>query len=140
MKVNQIKAAPEQRSALDFFPEKINYRSLAAASKGCMGCELYKIGTQTVFGEGKTSSQLMFVGEAPGDEEDLSGHPFVGPAGRLFEKALEEALKHDPQSDFILREIEVLHRGPGRGRVQAPELSAGDAGRAGVQHRPAARR
>ena len=86
-----MKAAPEQRSALDFFPEKINYRSLAAASKACMGCDLYKIGTQTVFGEGKTSSQLMFVGEAPGDEEDLSGHPFVGPAGRLFDRALEEA-------------------------------------------------
>jgi len=86
-----MKAAADKRSALDFFPEHVSYRSLYRASKGCMGCDLYKIGTQTVFGEGKTSSKLMFVGEAPGDEEDLSGHPFVGPAGRLFDKALEEA-------------------------------------------------
>jgi len=49
------------------------------------------LGTQTVFGEGKLKSELMFVGEAPGDEEDLTGHPFVGPAGRLFDNALEEA-------------------------------------------------
>lgn len=79
------------RGALDFFPERISYRSLHEASKSCMGCELYKLGTQTVFGEGKTSSRVMFVGEAPGDEEDISGHPFVGPAGRLFDRALEEA-------------------------------------------------
>jgi uracil-DNA glycosylase len=79
------------RSALDFFPEKTNYTSLKEASKGCMGCDLYKLGTQTVFGEGKLKSELMFVGEAPGDEEDLTGHPFVGPAGRLFDNALEEA-------------------------------------------------
>ena len=79
------------RSALDYFPERVNYTSLKEASKACMGCDLYKLGTQTVFGEGKRKSELMFVGEAPGDEEDLSGHPFVGPAGRLFDRALEEA-------------------------------------------------
>jgi uracil-DNA glycosylase len=79
------------RSALDFFPERVNYRSLREASKTCMGCDLYKLGTQTVFGEGKTSSQVMFVGEQPGDEEDKLGRPFVGPAGSLFDKALEEA-------------------------------------------------
>ena len=80
-----------ERSALDFFPEEITYTSLKKAADGCMGCELYKLGTQTVFGEGKTRSQLMFVGEQPGDEEDKTGHPFVGPAGRLFNEALEEA-------------------------------------------------
>ncbi|MFN6963499.1 MAG: UdgX family uracil-DNA binding protein [Pyrinomonadaceae bacterium] len=80
-----------ERSALDFFPARISYRSLAAASKGCMGCDLYKLGTQTVFGEGKVSAAVMFVGEQPGDEEDKTGHPFVGPAGRLFDKALGEA-------------------------------------------------
>ena len=82
------------RSALDYFPEKVNFTSLKEASKACMGCDLYKLGTQTVFGEGKLKSRLMFVGEAPGDEEDLSGHPFVGPAGRLFDRALEEAGIH----------------------------------------------
>lgn len=85
-----MKAVP-QRSALDFFPGKISYKSLREAAETCHGCELYKVGTQTVFGEGKVPSDLMFIGEVPGDEEDLKGRPFVGPAGRLFDKALEEA-------------------------------------------------
>ena len=81
-----------ERSALDFFPDEINYSALKAAADGCMGCELYKYATQTVFGEGRIrASRVMFVGEQPGDEEDLAGHPFVGPAGRLFDKALIEA-------------------------------------------------
>ena len=85
-----MKAVP-QRSALDFFPAKINFKSLKEASETCRGCDLYKLGTQTIFGEGSVPSDLMFVGEVPGDEEDLKGRPFVGPAGRLFDKALEEA-------------------------------------------------
>jgi DNA polymerase len=56
-----------------------------------MGCGLYKVGTQTVFGEGPVPAELMLVGEVPGDEEDLKGHPFVGPAGRLMTSALDEA-------------------------------------------------
>jgi uracil-DNA glycosylase len=81
-----------QRSALDYFPEEINYTSLKTAAEGCMGCDLYKNATQTVFGEGRVrASEVMFVGEQPGDEEDLAGHPFIGPAGRLFDKALVEA-------------------------------------------------
>ncbi|MEO6333950.1 MAG: UdgX family uracil-DNA binding protein [Pyrinomonadaceae bacterium] len=81
-----------QRSALDYFPEEIDYASLKAAADNCMGCDLYKDATQTVFGEGRVrASEVMFVGEQPGDEEDLAGHPFIGPAGRLFEKALLEA-------------------------------------------------
>jgi DNA polymerase len=84
--------AVPQRSALDFFPDKISYTTLKAAADGCMGCDLYKYATQTVFGEGRIrSSEIMFVGEQPGDEEDLVGRPFVGPAGRLFDKALAEA-------------------------------------------------
>jgi len=80
------------RSALDYFPNQINYKSLKVAAEGCMGCDLYKTATQTVFGEGRVRlAAIMFVGEQPGDEEDLSGHPFVGPAGRLFDKALAEA-------------------------------------------------
>ena len=82
----------DQRSALQFFPEEIDYPHLKQAAAGCMGCDLYKNATQTVFGEGRVSlSEVMFVGEQPGDEEDLDGHPFVGPAGRLFDKALLEA-------------------------------------------------
>lgn len=80
------------RSALDYFPDKINYTSLKIAAAGCMGCDLYKNATQTVFGEGLIrGAQVLFVGEQPGDEEDVAGHPFVGPAGRLFEKALAAA-------------------------------------------------
>src|SRR5687768_1355632 len=81
-----------ERSALDYFPDAINYTALKTAADGCKGCDLYKNATQTVFGEGRVrGSTVMFVGEQPGDEEDLSGHPFVGPAGRLFDKALAEA-------------------------------------------------
>jgi uracil-DNA glycosylase family protein len=86
-----MRAVPKQKSALDFFPSRITYPSLNDASKECRGCDLYKVGTQTVFGEGKVPSELMFVGEVPGDEEDIKGRPFVGPAGRLFNNALEEA-------------------------------------------------
>jgi uracil-DNA glycosylase family protein len=64
---------------------------LAAEAAKCKACDLWKIGTQTVFGEGKASSTVMFVGEQPGDREDLQGRPFVGPAGALLDKALEEA-------------------------------------------------
>ena len=81
-----------ERSALDFFPLRVNYTSLKTAAASCMGCDLYKNATQTVFGEGKIrAAQILFVGEQPGDEEDIAGRPFVGPAGRLFDKALAEA-------------------------------------------------
>jgi uracil-DNA glycosylase family protein len=86
-----MKAVPQKRSALDYFPSKITFHSLKDAAEDCKGCELYKVGTQTVFGDGKLPSELMFVGEVPGDEEDIKGRPFVGPAGRLFDRALEEA-------------------------------------------------
>src|SRR6478672_866309 len=80
-----------QHSALEFFPEKINYPALRDASLGCRGCDLYKLGTQTVFGEGPRDARVMMVGEQPGDEEDKQGHPFVGPAGKLLDRALVEA-------------------------------------------------
>jgi uracil-DNA glycosylase len=61
------------------------------AARGCRRCDLWKSGTQTVFGEGGAKARLMLVGEQPGDQEDLAGRPFVGPAGKLLDKALEEA-------------------------------------------------
>ena len=79
-----------RRSAVEFLPVELDYRSLISAAAACEGCDLYKNATQTVFGEGDISSHVMFVGEVPGDEEDLRGHPFVGPAGRLMEKVFEE--------------------------------------------------
>lgn len=72
-------------------PETNDLREVAAAARGCTACHLYKIGTQTVFGEGPKRAKLMFLGEQPGDQEDLAGKPFVGPAGKLLDRALEEA-------------------------------------------------
>jgi uracil-DNA glycosylase len=78
-------------SARDFLPAERDLQSLAEAAQGCRGCELYKRGTQTVFGEGPAKASVIFVGEQPGDQEDLQGRPFVGPAGQLLDKAMEQA-------------------------------------------------
>jgi uracil-DNA glycosylase len=71
--------------------ESTSLSTIRQAAAGCKNCPLWKSGTQTVFGEGKRSSTIMMVGEQPGDQEDLSGRPFVGPAGKLLDRALEEA-------------------------------------------------
>ncbi|HEV2857283.1 MAG TPA: UdgX family uracil-DNA binding protein [Solirubrobacterales bacterium] len=78
-------------SAAEFLPEKLTLEALASAAEGCRGCPLYKDATQVVFGRGRSSARLMLVGEQPGDKEDKEGEPFVGPAGRLLDKALGEA-------------------------------------------------
>ena len=79
-------------SALDFLPERRDdLDSLREAAQHCQGCDLYLKATQTVFGEGRRSSKILFVGEQPGDQEDLKGRPFVGPAGQLLDSCMEEA-------------------------------------------------
>ena len=78
-------------SAADLIPEQLSLPSLKAAAADCKACDLWKKGTQTVFGEGRRRANVIFVGEQPGNEEDLTGKPFVGPAGRLFDEALAEA-------------------------------------------------
>jgi uracil-DNA glycosylase len=78
-------------SAADFLPEQRSLTALRKAAAGCRGCDLWQVGTQTVFGEGTAGAEAMFVGEQPGDQEDRQGHPFVGPAGRVFDEALEAA-------------------------------------------------
>jgi DNA polymerase len=75
----------------DLLPANPTLSSVRDVARGCKACDLYKRGTQTVFGEGPKGAEVMFVGEQPGDAEDLAGHPFVGPAGRLLDKALAEA-------------------------------------------------
>jgi uracil-DNA glycosylase len=80
-----------QKSAADFLPRKRTLKTLRDAARSCKGCDLYKNATQTVFGEGPAGANVMFVGEQPGDQEDRQGRPFVGPAGRLLNKALAEA-------------------------------------------------
>src|SRR6185295_16971751 len=80
-----------ETSAADFFPERKSLKAFRDAAADCKGCDLWKRGTQTVFGEGARRAEIVFVGEQPGNEEDLSGKPFVGPAGRLLDEALIEA-------------------------------------------------
>jgi uracil-DNA glycosylase len=78
-------------SARDFFPQHRTLASLRQAACGCRGCPLYQAATQTVFGNGPAHAPLMLVGEQPGNEEDLKGKAFVGPAGQLLDRALEQA-------------------------------------------------
>ena len=78
-------------SAPQLFPQAESLDDLRARAKHCKACELWRNATQTVFGEGADSSKILFVGEQPGDQEDLQGRPFVGPAGKLLDSALEEA-------------------------------------------------
>jgi DNA polymerase len=75
----------------DLLPARPTLSTVRDIAAGCKACDLYKRGTQTVFGEGPGRAQVMMVGEQPGDAEDVAGHPFVGPAGRLLDRALEEA-------------------------------------------------
>jgi uracil-DNA glycosylase family protein len=72
-------------------PARRSLASVRADARDCRACDLWKTGTQTVFGEGARRAELMLIGEQPGDQEDLAGHPFVGPAGKLLDHALEEA-------------------------------------------------
>jgi DNA polymerase len=72
-------------------PNRPTLKKLREASAGCKACPLWQTGTQTVFGEGSPKADVVFVGEQPGDREDLEGRPFVGPAGKLLDQALEEA-------------------------------------------------
>jgi uracil-DNA glycosylase len=82
---------PTRTSPDDPAPPLKSISALADAAQGCRACPLFANATQAVFGEGPVSAQIVLVGEQPGNEEDLAGHPFVGPAGGVLEKALEEA-------------------------------------------------
>ena len=85
-----VRKSPES-SAADLIPEQLTLPALKVAAADCKACDLWKKGTQTVFGEGRRRAAILFVGEQPGNEEDLTGKPFVGPAGRLFDDALKAA-------------------------------------------------
>src|SRR5258705_10668180 len=80
----------KQDSARELIPEKPTLSSLRKAAADCKACDLWERGTQTVFGEGRANARIFLIGEQPGNEEDLKGRPFVGPAERLLDKALEE--------------------------------------------------
>jgi uracil-DNA glycosylase family protein len=117
-------------SAADFIPARPTLPKLKEAAAGCRGCHLWVDATQTVFGEGPRTAEVMLVGEQPGDQEDRQGHPFVGPSGRLLDEGLAtagidrrrvyltNAVKH-----FKFVRIELtkrrLHKKPNAGEVRA---------------------
>jgi len=80
-----------QQTAAPLIPSRPTISKLRTVAAGCQACDLWKLGTQTVFGEGGSKPRVMFVGEQPGDQEDIQGRPFVGPAGKILDKALEAA-------------------------------------------------
>ena len=86
----RTRTAPRQTAA-SFLPDPLTLETARAAAKSCRGCDLWKNATQTVFGEGSRRAKVMLIGEQPGNSEDLEGHPFVGPAGRVLDRALEAA-------------------------------------------------
>jgi uracil-DNA glycosylase len=115
-------------SAADFIPPRPTLPSLRAAAASCRGCHLWQHATQTVFGEGPLDASIMFVGEQPGDQEDLAGRPFVGPAGQVFDEALEKA--GIPRSEvyvtnavkhfkFEQRGKKRIHSKPNAGEIEA---------------------
>ena len=107
---------------------RIAWEEILKEARACTRCDLYKYATQTVFGEGPLDSSIMFVGEQPGDQEDLAGRPFVGPAGAIFDEALEKAgierssvyvtnaVKH---FKFIQRGKRRVHNKPDGGEIEA---------------------
>jgi DNA polymerase len=82
---------PAISTAAALIPPGASLRQVREIAAGCQACDLYRNATQTVFGEGRPGAKVMLVGEQPGNDEDLAGHPFVGPAGRLLDKALDDA-------------------------------------------------
>ena len=84
-------AKKPQTTAAPLVPDNPTIPKLQSAAANCKACDLWKRGTQTVFGEGGPKARVMLVGEQPGDQEDIQGRPFVGPAGKILDKALEEA-------------------------------------------------
>jgi DNA polymerase len=118
----------QAQDATPFLPEQRTLAALRETAAGCRGCELYRCATQTVFGEGPEDARMMLVGETPGDREDRAGQPFVGPAGRELDRALEEvgidraevyvsnAVKH---FRFQERGKRRIHQKPDAGQIRA---------------------
>ncbi|MFN0102629.1 MAG: UdgX family uracil-DNA binding protein [Bryobacteraceae bacterium] len=124
--VSMVRKQPT--SAKPFVPPDGSLKELAEAARTCQGCELYLHTTQTVFGEGPESPKVMFVGEQPGDQEDLAGSPFVGPAGKILDKALQDA-GIDRDSVYVTNAVKHfrfeergkrrIHKKPGGGHISA---------------------
>jgi uracil-DNA glycosylase len=117
-----------ETSAAEFLPARRSLSALRGAAAGCRGCPLWQDATQTVFGKGRRSADLMLVGEQPGDREDVEGEPFVGPAGRILAEALEGA-GIDRESAYVTNAVKHfkwrprgkrrLHQTPRAGEIEA---------------------
>ncbi len=109
-------------------PTQATLDALREAAKGCRRCPLWRDATQTVFGEGPADARVVFVGEQPGDQEDIAGKPFVGPAGKLFDAVLEEA-ELDRRQTYVTNAVKHfkfeprgkrrIHSKPNAGEIQA---------------------
>jgi DNA polymerase len=102
-----------QGTAAGFIPSRPTLENLRQVAAKCRACPLWRTGTQTVFGEGPAHASVMLVGEQPGDHEDIAGRPFVGPAGRLLDKALEQAglPRHDAYVTNVVKHFKWEQRG-----------------------------
>jgi DNA polymerase len=115
-------------SAADYLPARGSLPQLREAAAGCRGCGLYRNATQTVFGQGTSSAEVVLVGEQPGDHEDIQGKPFVGPAGRILGESLDEA-GLDPRKAYITNVVKHfkfsrrgkrrIHKRPAAEEIQA---------------------
>jgi uracil-DNA glycosylase family protein len=129
MRVLRSPGQVSTRSAADFIPPNPTLPKLREAVQRCRGCDLWVNATQAVFGEGPRKAEVMLVGEQPGDQEDRQGHPFVGPAGRMLDAALEgagidrqrvylsNAVKHF--KFVVIERGRRLHKKPAAGEVRA---------------------
>ena len=111
-----MKTPPGKPHAGTQIPAEPSIPALREAAAGCTNCELYRSATQTVFGEGPERARVMLVGEQPGDAEDLAGHPFVGPAGKLLDRCLVEAGIDQAQTYVtnVVKHFKWVPRGPRR--------------------------
>jgi uracil-DNA glycosylase len=119
-----------QSTAAPLVPPHPTLKTLREAAAGCRACDLWKLGTQTVFGEGSPHARVMFVGEQPGDAEDKAGHPFVGASGKLLDRALDAA-GIDREDVYVTNAVKHfkwakdaggkrrIHKSPNRGEVRA---------------------
>ncbi|MFB7739786.1 UdgX family uracil-DNA binding protein [Streptomyces sp. NPDC056112] len=119
------KAPEDAYTAAPFVPEHADLAALREAAAGCRGCPLHRDATQTVFGAGDTGARVMLVGEQPGDQEDRRGRPFVGPAGKVLDRALAEA-GIEPGGTYVtnaVKHFKFTRSGPGKRRIhKAPSL------------------
>jgi DNA polymerase len=108
----------------ELLPDRPTLSSVRAVAAGCKACPLYKRATQTVFGEGPGRARIMLVGEQPGDAEDVEGHPFVGPAGRVLDRALAQA-GIDRRSVYLTNVVKHFKWEPrGKRRIHAKPNAA----------------